>query len=209
VQEEQGIMATATVEKEKVISTPPLRTHRFTVEEYERLTEIGFLTPKDRVELLEGWIVDKMPQDPPHACAIDLVQDALRLLLSPDWRLRDQKPIRAGESRPEPDIAVVKGPTARYARHHPDPTDIALVIEVADTTLDEDRGRKGRIYARARIQVYWIVNLEEGKVEVYTDPKVGKLPAYRDRQDFGKKDSLPLVIAGKELGRIAIKDILP
>jgi Uma2 family endonuclease len=202
-------MATLTIEKATPVPLPPPRTHQFTVEQYERLVAIGFLTPKDRVELLEGWIVDKMPRDPPHACATDLVQDALRGLLPADWRLRDQKPIRAGESMPEPDVAVVKGPADRYARRHPIPADIALVIEVADTTLDEDRGRKGRIYARARLSVYWIVNLEEGKIEVYTDPKGGKTPAYRQRQDFGKKDAVPVVIAGKEVGRIPVKDLLP
>src|SRR5215472_7164417 len=106
--------------------------HRFTVEQYERMAELGFLTSSDRVELLEGIIVDKMTQNPPHNAAIDLVRDQLAPLLSPDTRLREQKAIRLGESEPEPDLAVVVGPAKRYARRHPGPQDVLLVVEVAD-----------------------------------------------------------------------------
>src|SRR5438874_2585669 len=91
----------------------PSRTHRFTVEQYDRMTELGFLTPGDRVELLEGWIVDKMPQDPSHATATELAGDALEAVLPSNWKVRDQKPIAAPQSRPEPDLSVVRGPTRR------------------------------------------------------------------------------------------------
>jgi Uma2 family endonuclease len=188
---------------------PPPRVHRFTVEQYERLGELGILTMQDRVEHLEGWIVDKMTQYPPHSSAIDLVQDALRGILPAGWLLRGQQPIRTSDSFPEPDVAVVRGPRERYFRRHPVPADVALVIEVADTSLDEDRGRKGRIYARARIPVYWIVNLLAFQIEVYTQPRAGKSPGYRQRQDYGTKDTVPVVIAGEELGRLAVSDVLP
>jgi Uma2 family endonuclease len=188
---------------------PPLRTHRFTVEQYERMTELGFLTPEDRVELLEGWIADKMTQHPPHASCIDLVADALRAVLPPEWILRDQKPLRAGDSVPEPDVAVVRGPRRRYVKSHPVPEDVATVIELADTTLEDDRVRKGRIYARARIPVYWIINLPEGKVEVYTHPRGGKIPSYRQTRDYAPDAELPLVVAGREIGRVAVRDLLP
>jgi hypothetical protein len=86
---------------------------------------------------------------------------------------------------------------------------VALIIEVADTSPDEDRIRKGRIYARARIAVYWIVNLRESQVEVYTQPRAGKSPAYRQRRDYARKESVPVVLDGEEIGRIAVEDFLP
>jgi hypothetical protein len=188
---------------------PPSHTHRFSVTEYEVLADLGLLTTNDRVELLEGWIVDKMTQYPPHATSVDLVQDALRPLLPPGWLVREQKPIKTSDSMPEPDVAAVRGPRRRYARRHPEPADIGLLVEVSDTTLDDDRSRKGRIYARARISVYWIVNLQEDKVEVYTEPKGGKAPAYRRREDYGRDDAVPLLIDGRILAHILVRDLLP
>jgi Uma2 family endonuclease len=158
---------------------------------------------------LEGWIVRKMTQNPPHATASGYAQAILRALLPPAWHVREQKPISTADSQPEPDLAVVQGSMGRYATRHPRPVDIALVIEVADTTLEEDRVRKGRLYARARIPVYWIINLVESQVEVYTDPKAGKSPAYQRRQDYGATDRVALIIAGKEIGRIAVRELLP
>jgi Uma2 family endonuclease len=185
------------------------RLYRFTVEQYERMTEVGILGAKDRVELLEGWIIAKMTQNPPHNAGVDYTQEALRSLLPPEWRVREQKAIRLADSEPEPDVAVVKGPPNRYARRHPVPADIGALIEVADTSLLDDRRRKIPLYARARIPVYWIVNLPESRVEVYTQPKAGKSPTYQHRQDYGIDDSVPVVIDGKELGRIPVRDLLP
>jgi Uma2 family endonuclease len=188
---------------------PPLKTHRFTVEQYDRLVKIGFLTPDDRLELLEGWIVDKMPQDLPHASVTDLSREALEAILPSDWRIRDQKPIALVDSRPEPDLAVVRGPLRRYLDRHPGPVDIAFLIEVADSTVEEDRERKGRIYARARIAVYWILNIPEGIVEVYTQPRAGRSPSYRRRQDHTRSDVIPVVIEGQEIARIPVRELLP
>ena len=106
------------------------RLHRLSVEQYERMTELGI---EDRVELLDGWIVDKMPQDPPRALAIDLTHERLAALLPADWRVREQKPIRLAESEPEPDIAVILAPVSRYARRHPVAADVAMAVEVADS----------------------------------------------------------------------------
>jgi Uma2 family endonuclease len=191
--------------------TPPCRSaHRFTVEQYERMAELGLLTSADRVELLEGIIVDKMTQNPPHNAAIDLVRDQLEPLLPEDYRLREQKAVRlVGGSEPEPDLAVVLGPAKRYARRHPGPQDIFLVVEVADTSLADDRERKGRIYARSRLAVYWIVNLHDGVVEVYTNPKGGKAPGYTTRRDYGRDESVPAIVAGTELATICVSELLP
>jgi Uma2 family endonuclease len=161
------------------------------------------------VELLEGIIVDKMTQHPPHSVAVDLVREHLEPLLPPDYRIRDQKPVRLVGSEPEPELAVVPGPAKRYVRHHPGPHDIALVIEVADTSLWDDRERKGRIYARARLPVYWIVNLRDCVVEVYTDPRGGRTPGYTTRREYGRDESVPVIVAGKKMGTVPVRELLP
>src|SRR5262249_53645273 len=159
-----------------------------------RMIQTGILTEYHRVELLEGVIVDKMPHNPPHDGTITRIQRRLARLLSDDWLIRVQSAITTKDSEPEPDIAIVKGPEDVYFTRHPGPRDIALLIEVADTTLEADRRDKGRTYARARIPVYWIINLNDRQVEVYTEPKGGKSPAYRRRCDYGTDAKVPLRI---------------
>ena len=183
--------------------------YRFSVAQYEKMLEAGVLTSGDRVELLEGIVVQKMTQNPPHATTIDYTLDALRPLLPQDWRLREQKPIKLSDSEPEPDLVIVRGPLRLYERRHPRPADIAVAIEVADTTLEGDRRDKGRAYARARIPVYWIINLNDRQVEIYTEPKGGKSPAYRRRTDFASNDKAPLVIEGNEVAKVPVIDLLP
>jgi Uma2 family endonuclease len=172
------------------------------------MIETGVLGADDRVELLEGWIVEKMTQNPPHAAALDCAQELLRAVLPPEWYLREQKPIVTSDSQPEPDLAVVRGPASRYRQRHPRPRDVVLVIEVADASLDDDRAYKGRLYALARIATYWIINLVEDQVEVYSQPKAGKTPGYRQRVDYGLDQSVPLTIGEKEVGSIAVRGLL-
>ncbi|MBV9126024.1 MAG: Uma2 family endonuclease [Planctomycetes bacterium] len=183
--------------------------YQFTVEQYQQMIEAGIFTANDRVELLEGWIIHKMTQNPPHAVAVDYAQEILRAMLPAAWKVREQKPIQTSDSQPEPDLAIVQGPAGRYEARHPKPSEIVLLIEVADTTLLDDRNWKGRLYARARIPVYWIINLVDGKVEVYTQPKGGKAPAYRERRDYGQEESVPLMLAGQQIGHIPVRDLLP
>lgn len=202
-------MSVAALSEKKLAPPTGPHLHRLTVDQFERMVAAGFLTPDDRVELLEGWIVDKMTQNPPHAATIDIARVTLETVLPKGWRIREQKPIHTIDSLPEPDLAIIKAPAKRYRKQHPRSADIALVIEVADTTLLTDRDRKARIYARSRIPVYWIINLLEDQVEVYTDPKAGSAPAYRLRRDYQLGDAVPVVVAGKTLGRIAVRDLLP
>jgi Uma2 family endonuclease len=185
------------------------RLFRLTVEQYRRMSEVGILNEDDRVELLEGLLIAKMTKSPPHDVAIDLTRDAIAELLPAGWRIRIQSAINTPDSEPEPDIAVVLGPARRYVKAHPRPKDVALLVEVADASLAEDRGRKARLYARARIPVYWLVNLQESTVEVYTDPKGGRSPAYGRRRDYGIDESVPLTIGEEEVGEIAVEEILP
>jgi Uma2 family endonuclease len=135
---------------------------------------------------------------------------ALERILPAGWYVEQQNPITTGESEPEPDIAVVRGTTDDYPDRHPGALDLALVVEVADSSLPGDRGFKKSLSARAAIRVYWIVNLPQRQVEVYSDP-TGPMESldYRQRQDYGESDAVPLVIEDREVGRIAVRDLLP
>jgi Uma2 family endonuclease len=183
--------------------------YRLSVEQYHAMIDAGVLGKNDKVELLEGLLVCKSMQKPPHPTAIELAREALQPRLPREWSVRTQAPITTKESEPEPDVAVVLGPIRRYRAAHPRPGDIAQVIEVSDTTLAEDRDVKLRIYARARLPVYWIINLVDGQVEVYTEPRRGRDPTYRRRQVFRAGENVPLIIDGQDLGIIPVRDLLP
>ena len=187
---------------------PPFPVRRFTVDEYHRMIQTGILTEDDRVELLEGWIVPKMPHNPPHASVLDQSQETLRNVLPPGWRLRIQSAITTPDSEPEPDIAVVQGPANRYRTRHPEPLDIGMLAEVSDSTLANDRGLKAQLYARAGIAVYWIINLVDNQVEVYTDPTgPDPSPHYRQRQDYRAGDTIALTVGGVPLA-VTVADLL-
>ncbi len=180
--------------------------YRFTVEQYHRMGELGVLTEKDRVELLEGWIVRKMTRNPPHDGTLWLVQTSLLQRLPPEWALRVQSAITLSDSEPEPDVVVARGPGTRYGGTHPQPADVAFLIEVADTSLAQDR-QKARVYARARIPVYWIVNIPDARVEVYTQPRAGRSPTYRQQRIYRGDEAVPFILDGKEIAQIAARDL--
>jgi Uma2 family endonuclease len=188
---------------------PPAPPRRFTVAEYHHLIETGVFANDERYELINGWLVPKMTRNPPHDVCLVLVPEAIRRLLPRGWHVRIQSAITTDDSEPEPDIAVARGPARRYVRHHPSPADIAMLIEIAESSLDLDRDVKGPMYARAGIAIYWIINLVDNQVEVYTDPNGGRRPKYRRRRVFEIDSRLPLVIGGKEVERIAVRELLP
>jgi Uma2 family endonuclease len=183
--------------------------YRFSVEQYHRMIDAGVLREGEPVELLEGWIVPKWVPDPAPTVVIQLVADEMAKRLPARWTRRIRAPITTRDSEPEPDVAVVRGPARLYLQHHPRPDEISLVIEVADSSLAEDRTIKGHLYARARLGAYWIVNLPESQVEVYTEPRAGRSPGYRRRRDFRPNDSVPLLVAGQDCGTIPVRDLLP
>ena len=183
---------------------------RLTVRQYHEMIQRGILTDDDPVELLQGLLVTKMPKNPPHRIATGLVRDALQALLPPGWYVDTQEPITTGDSEPEPDVAVIRGDTRQYADRHPGPGDVALVVEVADTTLERDRTSKRAVYARARLPVYWIVNLVDRRVEVYLDPAGDdESPDYQTRTQYGPADDVPVTIAGQKVGVIRCDSIMP
>ncbi len=185
--------------------------HRFTVAEYQQMIRAGILTDADAVELLEGFIVAKMPRNPPHDAILSrLINKILSPRLPGGWFCRGQSAIQTDASQPEPDVAVVRGEEFDYLGRHPVPGDMALVVEVADSTVERDRDVKGPIYARAGVPVYWIVNLPDRRVEVYRDPTGPAVePAYRSRQDIGTDGHVPLVIDDQEVAHIPVQEMFP
>jgi Uma2 family endonuclease len=195
---------------ESVAAIPNDLIWRLSIEQYHAIIQAGILTDDDSVELLEGWLVFKRPNNPPHRVTTRLVRTALENILPRGWYVDSQEPIALSNSEPEPDIVVVRGDTRQYLDRHPGAEDIALIIEVSDTTLQRDRTVKKRIYARAGISIYWIVNLVEEQVEVYSQPFVEvEQPDYTQRWDFGRSAVIPIIIEGREIGAIAVDALLP
>jgi Uma2 family endonuclease len=186
-----------------------LQVHRFTVDEYHDMIDAGIFAKNNRVEFLNGWVVDKMPQNPPHRTSVTRLDRWLGKLLSEvDWTVLVQGPVTLAKSEPEPDIAIARGPDTLFELRHPGPLDIAQIIEVSDSSLLYDREEKGPTYAAAGIPHYWIVNLVDGCVECYSRPQAGRRPAYRTVKTFTKNDLLLLVLDGKKYGELAVSQLM-
>ncbi len=154
------------------IVAPGFAIRRFTIPEYHRLADAGVLTDDDRVELLEGFISQKMVHSPIHDATVSSIEYLIRPLLLQGWILRIQSAISLTTSEPAPDVVIALGPPARYAERHPSGKDIAMVIEIAETSLLRDR-RKANIYASGGVPIYWIVNLSERTLEYFDVPNQG------------------------------------
>ena len=121
-----------------------------------------------------------------------------------------QQTVALHDSQPEPDLAIVRGTPRTYLSRHPYATDVGFLIEVADTSLLRDQRDKTRIYARAGIVCYWIVNLVDRQVEVYSQP-TGPIasPSFQSTQVHLPGDDVPLVLDGQTVGKVAVTDLLP
>ena len=145
--------------------------------------------------------------DPPHVLSSEKLRRKLDQVLPDGWFVREDKPNRVhGNYEPLPDFAVVAGDPDTYENRHPAPADVAIVIEISDSTLTRDRGEKQVNYARGGISVYWIINLIDRQVEVYTGPHSD---SYSSCSIFKPGQSVPVVIDSLEVGQIAVAEILP
>jgi Uma2 family endonuclease len=131
----------------------------------------GVFTKRDRLHLIDGILVAKMTKKPRHVIACEKAHEALHRTVGAGWRVMAEAPVRLSEhSEPEPDIALARGNADDYPEQHPGPADISLIVEVADSSLREDR-QLVRVYGAAGVPVYWIVNLVDRRVEVYSGPR--------------------------------------
>lgn len=184
--------------------------YRMTVEQYHAAVRAGVFTEDDPIELLEGVLVQKMTKNPPHVLALGNLVEVVSRTVPTGWTVRSQDPITLADGEPEPDLVVVRGGRRDYLARHPGAVDVALVVEVADSTLDRDRGIKLRSYARANLPVYWIVNLVDRCVEVYSAPiATASTPTYRTRATYGAGDVVDVVIDGTVRAQVRIDDVLP
>jgi Uma2 family endonuclease len=148
--------------------------HRLTLDDYHRLGEAGILGEDDRVELLEGQLVDMSPIGPRHALAIDALNELLVLAAAGRAWVRVQNPIVLDDtSEPQPDFTLVRKPWHGYPDAHPSPPDVFLLIEVADSSLAFDLGAKLELYSRAGIREFWVVDLTSNRVLVHRNPGDG------------------------------------
>ena len=197
--------------EDAIPADPAGRLYRLSVEQYRAMAEAGVFAGDDRVELLEGLLVRKLTKNPPHVIALSHLGDRLTPFIEGDeWHLRLQDPIALDTSEPEPDLVVTRGVLTDYAQHHPGAVDCGLVVEVTDSTLRTDRIDKKLLSARNGITQYWIINLIEVQIEVYTQPSgPAEAPDYGSRTDFKRCDLVPFYLDGMETGTISVDDVLP
>jgi Uma2 family endonuclease len=203
----------STITRTKPVSPPvgpdwvPAHLYRITLQQYEAMIASGAFNKRDRVHLINGYLVAKMTELPAHGAACDAIHLTLEPFLPRGWYVRTERVIKIPSyaSMPEPDVVVVRGNWRDYANRYPEPADIAMVVEVANSSLYDDRAMAG-IHGAGGIAVYWIVNLVDRQVEVYSDPFQG---GYRSRVDFKPGQAIPVVIDGQQVGTIAVDDVLP
>ncbi len=185
-----------------------LQPRRWTREEYYRLGDAGFFDD-ERVELLDGEIWALPPQKTPHFSAIRRATDVLEELFGEGFEFRQQAPMTLDDgTEPEPDILVVPGSWQDYEDHHPTPPEVRLLVEVSDSTLAKDRGKKAEDYARAGIAEYWIINLVDAQLEVCREPAVFQSGyGYKIRQVLLAGDSITPLFAPN--ASVAVADLLP
>ena len=195
-----------------IASPPPARNprllYRMSLEQYESLIASGFFAKTDDVHLIDGYVENRMAESPTHGAALEAVRIAIGaiLLTIAGWHTRGQSGLRipAQVSIPRPDLAVVRGGPRDYWVRYPESADAAMVVEVSLSSLEQDRAMAD-IYGKAGIPIYWIVDVDDGQVEVYSDPS----PAgYLSHQVLAPGHMLSLVIDGVEVGEIPVSDIL-
>ena len=184
-----------------------LTKRRFSVDEYHRMAEAGILTEKDRVELIDGEIVEMTPISSRHASVVKRLNALLTGCLGARAIVSVQDPVQLSkESEPQPDVVLLRPTPDFYAGSHPEPVDTLLLIEVADTSLLQDRLSKAAIYAAAGNPDYWIVNLRDELVEVMRHPDAGEA-RYREVRTAARGEWLELV-ALPACG-VAVTELLP
>jgi Uma2 family endonuclease len=184
-----------------------------TREEYHKMAEAGIFGPDERLELIDGEVYKKLsPQSPRHAYLVRRLEQALGRIFSDEYECRSQLPlVSGGDGEPEPDIAIVPGSMEDYWSQHPKVSDAILLVEIADASLQSDRGAKAALYARTGVPDYWIVNLRNRTVEVYREPAPlpdqESLHGYKSRRVFSEGETLSPLAAPE--AALAVSDILP
>lgn len=196
---------TKEIKVEKKLIDLLTNTRLFSVEEYHKMIETGIINEDDRVELLDGRIIEMSPKSAAHAAVNEDVADIFKNRLKKKAVVRSQNPIILDDrSEPEPDIVIATPPKHKYYSQHPTPSDILLVMEISDATLSRDRQTKGAAYAECGIIQYLLLNLKKREIEDYREPSKD---GYRSKQTYTAKQSFSLVAFPNVL--IKVRDLLP
>jgi Uma2 family endonuclease len=181
--------------------------YRLSIEQYEAMVASGVFKKRDRLQLINGFLVSKMTEHPLQAVASTMLWEASLPLVAPGWHLRLDKPLRIPNSSsvPEPELVMVRGSAQDFLEAHPGPADVGLVVEVADSSLRLDQAM-ATVYGRAGIPIYWIVNLVDRQLEVYSGPCAS---GYGSREILKPDDVVSLIIEGALRGKIRVDDLLP
>ena len=177
---------------------PTNKDHHWTVDAFYKAYDAGAFGYAKRLELIQGRIIEKMPPGPHHSYLADAVAHMLRVTLEPPLLVREEKAVRiAFDGQPIPDVTVVRGTRAEYLDRHPVPEDVALLVEVADTSVEHDLGEKALLYAQAGVSDYWVVLVNEAAHR----PAPGAVGAGLPRSDaaFGKRRAFTAGDAGSYL----------
>ena len=168
---------------------------RFDVDDYYRMAAAGILTPEDRVELIEGEIVDMAPIGSEHAATTDILNELVtRAVATAQAQVRVQGPLRLDRrNEPQPDLLLLRPRADRYRATHPTAADVLLLIEVADSSLAFDRGQKLALYARHGVPEVWIVDLVGRAIEFCRTPSA---TGYAERRRLSEGDLTPALVPG-------------
>lgn len=192
------------------VFVPVPASERVTVDEYRRRAAMGEFSQSKTFELLEGVVVLKARQALKHETVLENIQTIIGKMVPGGWHLRVQQPMNCGDSQPEPDAVMVRDALDQFENRPPSANDVGLVIEVADASLTLDRRLKGRIYARAGIILYWLLNLVDNQLEVYSNASGPVLmPGFQEKRIYRVEDKLSLVVGLGDLGTIKVRDLLP
>jgi hypothetical protein len=200
-------VAESAISPQQIASLLPV--HRLTVGQYLAMNEAGILSEDDRVELIEGVMVENMPGNPSHAAVQRyLMYWLIGVLDRHAWLVSIKQPIVLRHSVLLPDVCVLRSRPGDYADQHPVDADVALVIEVSDLTMNTDRVVKRRVYAGAGIAQMWIVNLIDRQIEVYTDPDRAA-GVYRAEAVHPADGTIALTLDGAAIASCPVADLLP
>jgi Uma2 family endonuclease len=202
---------TATESEPEVEVEAEFPPHRMTIDRYQRLVESGVYGSEDPVFLWKGRLVEKTTKGRPHSFTSMSLDRSLDRLIPEAWHVEHECPLKIGEdSMPEPDLMVVRGSLRDYLQRVPTARDVAMVVEVADSSVAQDSVTKFKAYAADGVPIYWIVNLVSRRIEVYAGPSgPAETPSYGERREYGPDDEVPVILDGREVGWIAAREILP
>jgi hypothetical protein len=178
-----------------------------TVLQYDRMIKAAVFADDHREELVEGLVLNKKARNLPHIVAGNVGLQNLMGAVPPGWHVAKRDPITTSNwSRPEPDFSVVRGRAKDYIKHHVTAADVALVVEIADSTLAADQTDMNRVYAASVIVTYWVVNFVDNQLEVYSAPTAN---GYSSMSVFKPGQGVPVIIDGVDIARVAVAELLP